>query len=126
MSGGYSKLFSGILTSSIWCEPDHVLRVWIAMLAHCDADGYVPGSVPGFASMARVGLPEMREAVAKLSAPDPDSRNQDNDGRRIEAVEGGWRILNYPIYRNMCQDKPGSKAKAMRKSRAKAKGEGSG
>ena len=121
MAGGYSKLYSGILTSSIWCEPDHVLRVWIAMLAHCDAGGYVPGSIPGFASMARVGIPEMRESIKILSSPDPDSRNPDNEGRRIKTIDGGWQILNYPIYRGMNQDKPGSNARPMREMRLRKK-----
>ena len=28
---GYSKLFSSIVTSSIWCEDNITLRVWIAI-----------------------------------------------------------------------------------------------
>ena len=115
--GGYSKLFSSIVTSSVWCEDHATLRVWIAMLATCDAQGTVDGSIPGFANLARVTLPEMRLAVDRLSSPDPDSRTPDNEGRRIEAIPGGWRILNYESYRNRLQEKQGSKARAMRESR---------
>lgn len=114
---GYSKLFSSIVTSSIWCEDNITLRVWIAMLATCDANGIVEGSIPGFASLARVSTGEMRSAIERLLSPDPDSRTPEHEGRRIEAIRGGWRILNYLDYRSRLQEKEGSKAKAMRESR---------
>lgn len=115
---GYSKLFSSIVTSSVWCEDDVVLRVWIAMLATCDAYGVVEGSIPGFASLCRIQISDMRRAINVLSSPDPDSRTPDNEGRRVEQVDGGWRILNYRLYRNKLQDKPGSRAADMRRSRS--------
>lgn len=118
---GYSKLFSSIVTSSVWCEDNIVLRVWIAMLATCDASGVVEGSVPGFASLCRITSDEMRHSLDRLMAPDPDSRTPDHDGRRVEAIRGGWRILNYLDYRNRLQEKDGSKAKAMRESRERAR-----
>ena len=34
-------------------------------------------------------------------SPDQYSRTQDHEGRRIEAVEGGWRLLNHAKYRAM-------------------------
>ena len=115
---GYSKLFSSIVTSSIWCEDNITLRVWIAMLATCNSDGIVEGSVPGFASLARVSPGEMRHALERLLAPDPDSRTPDNEGRRLEIIPGGWRILNYESYRNRCQAKDGSRAEYMKKYRS--------
>lgn len=120
---GYSKLFSSIVTSSIWCEDNVVLRVWIAMLATCNADGVVDGAVTGFASLARVGVDDMRRALEVLMSPDPDSRTPDNEGRRIEAVPGGWRILNYQAYRDRLQSKPGSNAEHQKayRDRTKAK-----
>ena len=119
---GYSKLFSSIVTSSIWCEDDKTLRVWFAMLALTDAGGNVEGSVPGFAHVARVTIPEMEHAVAVLSAPDPYSRTPDNEGRRIEVMPGGWRILNYASYRERGQAKDGSRAGYMRDYRSGKRG----
>jgi len=118
---GWTKLFSSIVTSSIWCEDDPTLRVWIAMLALADADGVVEGSVPGFANLARVKVEQMRAAVDKLSAPDPDSRTPDHEGRRIEPIGGGWRILNYGQYREKAQEKEGSRAPYMRVYRQRQK-----
>src|SRR5436190_17656495 len=118
---GYTKLYSSIVTSSVWCEPHTTVLVWIAMLAMADADGVVEGSVPGFASLARVTVDEMRSAVATLSFPDPDSRTPENEGRRIRPFPGGWEILNYWLYRKAAQEKEGSKAPAMRALRARRK-----
>jgi hypothetical protein len=115
---GFVKLFSSIVTSTVWCEDNATLRVWIAMLATSDAKGIVEGSVPGFANLARVTVDEMRHAIDVLSSPDKDSRTPDNEGRRISAVTGGWHILNYDKYRERTQDKEGSKAPFMRKLRA--------
>jgi hypothetical protein len=122
---GWTKLYSSIVTSSIWVENDATLRVWIAMLAAVDADGIVEGSIPGFANLARVTTDQMRAAVVTLSSPDPDSRTPDYEGRRIETIEGGWRILNYRAYRERCQAKEGSKAPAMRAYRARQRAENS-
>jgi hypothetical protein len=96
---GYTKLFSSIVTSSIWQEDNATRIVWITMLATADARGVVEGAVPGLAHIARVELDECQRALHKLQQPDPYSRTQDFDGRRIEVVEGGWRILNYVYYR---------------------------
>ena len=114
---GYSKLFSSIVTSSVWMEDDKTLRVWFAMLSLTDANGMVEGSVPGFANVARVTIPEMEHAIQVLTGPDPYSRTPDNEGRRLETVPGGWRILNYASYRSRGQAKDGSRAEYFREYR---------
>jgi hypothetical protein len=114
---GFTKLFSSIVTSTIWCEDNATLRVWIAMLAMSDAHGRVEGAIPGFANLARVSIEEMRQAVKILSSPDPDSRTPENEGRRIVVVDGGWWILNYKKFRESRQDQDGSRAAYMREYR---------
>lgn len=118
---GFTKLFSSIVTSSIWCESNTILRVWIAMLATADSEGLVEGSVPGFANLARVTRDELCEAIDVLSSPDNDSRTPANEGRRIETVEGGWQVLNYSAYRKRGQGKEGSRAPYYREYRRKQK-----
>jgi hypothetical protein len=95
------------------------VRVWIAMLAMCDARGVVDGSIPGFANIANVSIAEMRQAIEILSSPDPDSRTPDNEGRRIQAISGGWQILNYLTYRARGQAKDGSRAEYERNRRTR-------
>ena len=96
---GYTKLFNSILASTIWREDDKTRLVWITLLAMADKNGVAEGSLPGLADFARVSIPDCQRALERLSAPDCYSRSQVNEGRRIEVVEGGWRLINHPKYR---------------------------
>lgn len=98
--GPFSKLFSSIVTSTIWREADHVRIVWVTMLATCDKHGVVLAAVPGLAALANVSIENCLDALDRLMSPDPWSRTKDFDGRRIEEVRGGWRLLNYGRYRD--------------------------
>lgn len=69
------------------------------MLAMADAQGRVWGSIPGLANRARVPVEDCRTAIECFLGPDVDSRTKDFEGRRIEVIDGGWRLLNYPKYR---------------------------
>ena len=96
---GFTKLFSSIIHSTVWREDMHVKVVWITMLAMAESRGTVSASVPGLADAARVTIPQVEDALARLAAPDPYSRTKDHEGRRIEEIDGGWRLLNYGKYR---------------------------
>jgi hypothetical protein len=100
IQSGYTKLFGSIVASTIWREDDKTRIVWITLLALSDKDGYVAGSIPGLADLARVSIVECEQALEKLQQPDKYSRSPEHDGRRIEVVEGGWFILNRAKYRN--------------------------
>lgn len=99
MSMTFTKLFTSITESTVWCESDRVRLVWITMLAMADRRGRVWGSIPGLANRARVPVDDCRDALKRLLAPDPDSRTKEHEGRRIEEIDGGWRLLNYEKYR---------------------------
>jgi hypothetical protein len=96
---GYTKLFSSILASTIWKASDKVRIVWITLLAMADKNGVAEGSIPGLADFAHVTLEDAEEALRLLQQPDKYSRSQEHEGRRIEAVDGGWRIINHAKYR---------------------------
>lgn len=100
----YCKLFRSIITSSIWQEPLPTRIVWITILVSKDQHGFVEGSVPGLAHIAGVGLKECEEALERLSGPDKYSRTQQNEGRRIKRMDGGWMVLNHEIYRDKQAD----------------------
>src|SRR3990167_6106902 len=105
---GYTKLFGTLIGSSLWrLEPDATRLVWITMLAMANREGVVEASVPGLADFARVGLEECRDALRRLGGLDPESRSAEYGGRRIEAVDGGWRVLNHAKYREKmsCDDR---------------------
>jgi len=98
---GYTKLFNSILYSTIWQEPNETKILWITLLAMSDQYGEVHASIPGLAKMAGITLQECQDALGRLLAPDPFSRTPDNEGRRIEPVEGGWLLLNHAKYRGL-------------------------
>lgn len=120
---GWTKLFSSIVTSSIWCEDDKTVRVWTGFLALADKDGVVEGSIPGLANVMRVSDEDFRAILAKLMAPDLDSRSKANDGRRLEEIPGGWRILNHAAYRKKADPGEGSRAPYYREYRARKRAE---
>jgi hypothetical protein len=114
---GFTKLFSDIVMSTIWREDDKTRIVWITMLATADADGNVNASVPGLADASRVSVEDCRKALEILLAPDPDSRSEEYEGRRIKKIDGGWNLLNYAKYR----EKTASRAEYFRKYRQNLK-----
>lgn len=104
MSRNFTKLFSSITTSTIWVSPDAHLRLWVFLLAEADPKGRVWGSIPGVASAARIPLADAEAALQAFMSPDPYSRTKDAEGRRIEEIDGGWRLLNYIKYRELQDD----------------------
>ncbi len=120
---GYSKLDCGIVDSSLWEMPHEYLRVWIAMLSKTDATGYVRVSPPAMARLCHLNREEFDTIIEAYCAPDPESRTEDHEGRRLAKVEGGWQILNYVNYREGLKQ-PDSSAGRMRKLREKKKCDG--
>ncbi len=99
MSESFTKLFSSLIHSTIWREPNHVRIVWVTMLAMVNQHGEVEASLPGLADAARVTIEECEEALLKLSQPDRYSRSKAHEGRRIKDIDGGWFLLNHDDYR---------------------------
>lgn len=69
------------------------------MLAMADRQGRVWASIPGLANRARISVDDCRAAIKFFMAPDVDSRTKDHEGRRIEEIDGGWKLLNHAKYR---------------------------
>jgi hypothetical protein len=102
MAEGYTKLLSSIRFSSIWKEPDDVLRVWVTLLTMADSDGYVGACADGIAHESRtVSEERVIEILGMFQSPDPRSRSEEYEGRRIQKVDRGWLVLNYKKIRDM-------------------------
>jgi len=115
----YTKLFNSILTSTIWMEDDQTRIVWITMLAMADKNGEVQGSIPGIARVAGVTLDACNRAIKRLTSPDLYSRTKDDEGRRIEEIEGGWALINHGKYRDMASREDSKDAAAKRQARVR-------
>lgn len=101
----YTKLFRSITSSSVWIEDSDTVKLWVFLLAEADKKGFVFGSLVTIADRCKVPLDKARAVLGKFSQPDPHSsdlsRNPGNEGRRIEAVNGGWRVINLEHYRDL-------------------------
>lgn len=115
----YVKLFGTILSSSIWTEDPFTRLVFITMLVMADREGIVRASPSGLARFANVPLNECLRAIQILESPDPESRTSAHDGRRIEKIEGGWRVLNYEKYREIRTQEQMATAERVARHRAK-------
>lgn len=129
MSLTFTKLFSSITESTIWCEDSETRIVWITMLAMADKHGRVWGSIPGVANRARVSCASAEAAINKFLSPDTYSRSNTYDpsseGRRLEIIEGGWRLINHAHYRAIRdeEERRAYKAEHERARRAKLRGQ---
>lgn len=101
MTDTYTKLFRSIAASTIVSEPLPTRWLWVTLLSQADKGGNVYGSIPGLARLANITIEEVEFALASLMSPDPYSRTPDNEGRRLEVVDGGWRLLNHAKYAAM-------------------------
>jgi hypothetical protein len=113
----YIKLFSSLVTSTIWMEDDKTRIVWITMLAIADKNGEIQASIPGLARIAGVPVPDVEVAIKKFLAPDEHSRTPDDEGRRIEKIDGGWSLLNHAKYRAMASKDESKTSNAERQRR---------
>jgi len=83
----------------VWGESKEVKILWITMLAKKDREGIVWGALPGLARAAVLSLEECSAALRVLQLPDKNSTSKAFEGRRIEVVPGGWKVLNHEFYR---------------------------
>ena len=95
----FTKLDRGILQSSIMAEEPETFKVWIALLAVCDPDGIARVSAQYLSAIAHMPIETTRAALQRLEGPDEDSRSINDDGRRIQRVDGGYEVINYLVYR---------------------------
>lgn len=98
MSDTYTKLFRSIAASTIVSEPLATRWLWVTMLSQADKAGKVYASIPGLARIANITLAECEEGLRCFQSPDPYSRTAEHEGRRVEAIDGGWRLLNHAKY----------------------------
>jgi len=79
--------------------------------------GFVEAAGAGIVRQAGIDTEEGLDALERLGEPDPESRSQAFDGRRLVRVEGGYLALNYQRYR----DKDHTAAARQRRYRARQK-----
>lgn len=121
----YTKLFGSIVNSSIWLEDAETRVLWVTMMALADRKGCVYAAIPGLAKAASIPVKKAKEAISKFLGPDKYSadtvRSPERQGRRIEVIDGGWRLLNAEHYNSITntEDRARQLREAAKRYRAK-------
>jgi len=108
----YNKLYSSLIGSSLWTENDRTRILFITLLAMADKNGIIYGTRLGLERIANIEPTPLEsfddpdfDPFAALMAADLGStdmlRNPENEGRRIEAVEGGFKLINFGYYQTL-------------------------
>lgn len=100
----WAPLWSSIVDSSIWDEPDYVVKIFLTMIALKDSDHIYRGTAYNLGQRSRKTEVEVLDALRILSSPDSKRvEHQEYGGRRIRAVDDGWLVLNGEKYREQVQ-----------------------
>jgi hypothetical protein len=122
----FAKMFRQIFESSI-AENYQTRHTFMDLLVLADIDGVVDMTQEAISRITNVPIDTVCEALEELEAPDEQSRNPTQDGRRIVRLDAhrdwGWQIVNYEAYRQI-RDEEARRAyfrERKRKQRAKEK-----
>lgn len=98
----YVKLFRDILNSSINELPIATRWFWVTLNLVANREGIVHGTISALARLANVSLESAAAAIEDLERPDPDSTDQENEGRRIVRLgPNTWKITNFEKYQSI-------------------------
>ena len=82
-----------------------------------DKNGHINLTYQAISAVTGWPIDLLKQAIAELMAPDPESRTSVSEGRRLELLDPtnrqwGWRVINHSLYR----EKARLQAKAARES----------
>lgn len=100
----YAKIFSSLFDGSMRGKSDMIL-VFVNLLSHSDQDGVVDRHWQAISDETGIGVERTLAALTDLEAPDPQSRSEEDQGRRIRRINEnrnwGWTITNHRHYRDI-------------------------
>ena len=100
----YGKIFDSIYEGTLYGQWE-ALVTFQQLIVLCDADGMIDMTPQAIAARTSIPLKIIQKGIKILEAPDPFSRTPDEEGRRIELIDGhrpwGWHIVNHEKYRAM-------------------------
>ena len=102
----YAKIFAQIYDGTLCTNhPWEALVTFQQFLILADQEGTVDMTARAISRRTGIPIEIIDKGIAELLLPDPESRTQDEEGRRlVPLVEGrdwGWRVVNYTIYRSL-------------------------
>ena len=98
----YGKIFESVFTGSMYGSGPLMFATWAYVIAHCRPPGVVELNPRRMADQIGTTVEAIKAAIESLCEPDPDSRNSDQDGRRLVPMGGlQYRVVSFKKYREM-------------------------
>jgi hypothetical protein len=101
----YAKIFASMYDGTIVDAGWEAIVTFQQLLILSDSEGVVDMTAEAISRRTTIPAHIIAKGLAVLILPDPHSRSQDCEGRRIELINDarpwGWRIVNYKHYRDM-------------------------
>lgn len=95
----FIKVYETFWRGTLKREDLHVRILFLAMIQLCRNGGVLKESPANLADYAGMSIDLAQDALIKLQQPDPDSRTQTEDGRRVVHLgENHWKVVNYELY----------------------------
>jgi hypothetical protein len=99
---GYTPVFDTVFQGTL-CGKWPTLPVWLTILPMADKNGLIDMTFHHIAAISGWPVDLLKQAIAELTAPDPESRSAEAEGRRLIPIDEnrpwGWRVVNHEKYR---------------------------
>ncbi len=99
----FIPLFSSTVRSSLWSLNGDCIKIFLTLALEAGPDGVVVASVDGIRRIVDMPIADVQRHLLTLESPDQHSkdlsRDPNADGRRIERLHNGWRVVNMEWYR---------------------------
>lgn len=116
----YAKVFRSLWSGSLGAHWEG-WTVFVFLLAHADAEGFVEMTREAIARISGLPRDVVDRGIEILEAPDPLSRSTDHEGARLVRLDPsrpwGWLIVNYCHYRSL-RDAEAVRAENRKRQRA--------
>lgn len=100
----YAKVFRTLWDGTL-ADSFDAWSLFVFMLAHADIDGVVDMTPQAISRRSNIPPEMVARGLEVLEAPDPHSRSEECEGRRIVRISDqrpwGWRIVNVKEYRGL-------------------------
>lgn len=104
---GYTPVFDSVFKGSL-CGKWPDTAAWICLIALADWRGHIDMTPEYIASVTGMPLPDLLGCIDRFMQPDPRSRSQAEDGRKLVLIDPqrpwGWLVVNFALYRERARN----------------------
>lgn len=100
---GYVPVFDSVFHGTL-CGRWPTLPVWLTILPMADKHGHIDLTCQAMSALTGWPIDLLKQAIAELTQPDPESRSEAHEGRRLILIDPdnrqwGWIVVNHEKYR---------------------------